>query len=847
MPLSAMQGGFVIESSDEKVLNEQRTITYTVNQNFIQVGAIFLKTSSKNPFSTDWFTKGYRDTDLQGWIDDEEARLLNVGFNLQFGWVDIDIDADDPEYKRCIISALRHVGIDDRFAFGRASAGVPSHVMVQLNEEEASNFDEFKKFEPNEFRFKGQRFKTELRSFAANMEAKNLVREAKQTVMPGSIYTSKKDDSQYDISVWYGNDGTVAHHIRDVASTTPRKATFNHIIRGIAFGTVLYLLKPHWIEGSRQVTAQKVGGWLARVVKDSQGMNNHEALSDSVYCPIDSADIAESLLAFICDHTGDDEKHMRLRVFRDAATKINRNPDAHIPGWPSIGQAFGDATANALRTVLMPGADVSILTQMGERYVYDETDDKYIDRNRFQSSIAFIHDGTELDRRHRGDFVRVGGKLKPAFKLFEISSIRKRVSTRDLYPDLNAGGIFRIDRTGDQISDDEEGEPGVITVFNTWRGWPVAVAQPVSEDLLNTCATMLDRLLGYLCCDRIPQMEWLKKWLAWTIQHPGDKQQIAPVIVGGQGVGKSFFGNTFLPAIFGQLWGSASPKVLDNVFAIEPFIGKMMVFIDEAKFHSEAATDEIKKLIRNVNIGGAEKFQSSRSYRIFSRVIFASNKLDMNIGQANVQDRALFYIKAYDKEFLGIDDHQFRSWSYGLKPFFDEFNEFLLRRDAREHYMHLFSAMSVTRHEIETTENSSASDSDIVASNMAWPRRIAKYIIEDGRIFEDMDIAMPFQAPDLNKRVKEVCEELGMRGVQGPRVLAEYRDAGLLEPYNENGRIYWRFKHRIGTTTEKYGEFISVTMEPRFQFTDDDKGPNDATLAKPMPWKGLNRRIFGKI
>jgi hypothetical protein len=495
----------------------------------------------------------------------------------------------------------------------------------------------------------------------------------------------------------------------------------------------------------------------------------------------------------------------------------------------------------------MPGADVSILTKLAERYVYDETDDLYIDRERFQAFGHFTHAGSELDRRHRGDFVRVGGKPRPAFKLFEISTIRKRVNTRDLYPDLNPGGIFRIDRIGEQISDDSEDEAGVNTAFNTWRGWPISVAQPVDPSVLATCNTFLDRLLSLLTRDNTRQAGWLKQWLAWTIQHPGDKQQIAPVIVGGQGVGKSFFGNTFLRMLLQSLWGTASPKLLEGAFAIEPFIGKMVVFIDEAKFHSEASTEEIKKLIRNVNIGGAEKFQSARNYRIFSRVIFASNHFDMNLGQANVQDRALFYIKAYDRDHLNQSPQEFRKWAVTLKPFFDEFGQLLNRKDIREHYMYLLSTLEVDRHVIEDTTYSSSTDNDIISSNMSWARRVAKYIIEDGRIVEDADISLPFTMADLNKRVAEVCKELGMLPVQGARVLVEFKDAGVLEPYAENARNMLRFKYKIGTLTDAFGQAISVIMEPRFQFTDEDRGDNDVTLATPKSWKGLNSRLFRRI
>lgn len=845
--LYSVAGGFSFEPADEKLLREQRALTFQINESFIQVGAVFLKTSGKTPYESDWFQRGYRDTRLQGWIDDPERQHLNVGFNLQFGWVDIDIDSSNARYNQCIIAALNYLKIDTRFQFGRLSMGAPSHILVQLSQAEATNFNQLKQFEPNEFKLDGARHKIELRSLATSTQQANLFREAKQTVMPGSIYVNKSNASVHDISVWYFDGGKVAHSVSDVASTTPHKTSFNTIIRAIAFGTVLYLFQPHWIEGSRQVTAQKTSGWLARVVKESSALNNHEAIADDVFCPIDSNDIAESLIEFVCASLDDNEPYMRVRTYRDACAKLDRNPDAKIPGWPTMTQLFGDDVVNALRSVLMPGADVSILTKLAERYIYDETDDLYIDRERFQAFAQFTHAGTELDRRHRGDFVRIGGKWRPAFKLFEISTIRKRVNTRDLYPELTPGSIFRIDRIGEQISDDSEEDWTSNTAFNIWKGWPIAVANPVDPDLMKLCISHLDQLLGYLTRDNEKQATWLKQWLSWTVQHPGVKQQVAPVIVGGQGVGKSFFGNTFLQSIFHNLWGTASPKLLEGGFAIEPFIGKMLVFIDEAKFHSEESTEEIKKLIRNIHIGGAEKFQSARNYRIFSRVIFASNHIDMNLGQANIQDRALFYMKAYDSQFLNMSAAEFRRWAVTLKPFFDRFNDLLARKDAREHFMHFFTNFETDRHTIENTENSAATDNDIVSSNMSYARRVAKFIIEDGRIMEDSDISMPFSVSDFNKCVTAACRDMGVMPVQGARVLAEFREAGLIESYVENGRNMLRFKHRIATLTEMFGLAISVTMEPRFQFEEADKGDNDTTLASPKGWKGLNQRLFRRV
>jgi hypothetical protein len=355
---------------------------------------------------------------------------------------------------------------------------------------------------------------------------------------------------------------------------------------------------------------------------------------------------------------------------------------------------------------------------------------------------------------------------------------------------------------------------------------------------------MVDRLFGYLSQDNSDQIEWLKKWIAWTVQNPGQKQQIAPVFVGGQGVGKSFFGNIFLEQLFQNQWGSASPKILEGTFSVEPFINKMFVFIDEAKFHSESATDEIKKLIRSDRMGGAEKFQSARTYRIFARIVFASNRWDMNIGQANTQDRALFYMKTYDKDYLGKTESEFKAWAITLKPFFDEFNSFIRRMDVKEHFMHIFNTMSVSRHDVENVTLSSGSDVHIVESNMSYPRRVAKHIVEEGRIWEDLDISAPFTMPEFNKRVSDSCVSMSVRYVQPRHVFDEFMSAGLIERWSKDGAKFWRFKYKIGTLTEMMSMAIGVPLESRFSFADDDFGVNESELIGAKPWKGnLNSRF----
>lgn len=841
---NSIAGGYNIRDEDDLIIRAQRALTYQINQRFIQVGAVYLKMSGKIPIDDDWAKTGYRDTDLQEWVDNPDLRFHNTGFNLQFGWTDIDIDVDDPEYNQCLLAALEHLGVDTRFRFGRKSVGFPTHVMVQLGEEESSNFNNLRRFEPKEFRIGGKRYNTQIRSYSTNTTDKNIQKTAQQTVAPGSIYSHKKIANEYDMSVWYTRDGEIAGEVTQIAATTPRRVSFNQIVRAITFATFLYIVKDHWVEGERHNTATKVCGWLARVVKDSAAMNNHEVISSDVWCPVDDESIVESMIHFVCEFMGDEEAHMRVRAYYDAVGKLERNPDAKIPGWPAMEQLFGSEKVLALRAVFTPGSDVSVLNQLADRYIYDETDNMYIDRKRHKLEGKFCHENGELYVRHKGDIVRIGGKPKEAFKVFESSDMRKKVDFRDMYPDLTEGGVYRLNSASEILSDDFEAEEDTMVVFNTWRGWPIKPTVVVDPELMEQCKSMLDRLLGYMTQDNPQQIEWYKDNVAWLFQHPGKKQQIAPVCVGGQGVGKSFYGNTFMKSILGNLWGAASPKVMEGGFSVEPFIGKMFVFIDEAKFSGDSSIDEIKKLIRNVDVGGAEKFGSSRTYHIYSRLMFASNRFNVGVGQAGTIDRALFYTKAYDKEYLKMTEMEFREWTETLKPWFDEFASFLERRDVREHYVRMFMDREVTKQQVESIKHSSANDPTIVIANMPWTRRIAKRILEEGTVIEQMAMEVPFTEADFNKRVNELTTEMGMRAIQGARVMAEFEAAGIVGKIRSGGKIYNTFLFKQGTCCEQFGKAIGMELTPQFDFGVDDFGENKTEVGARINWRGAKATKF---
>lgn len=152
--------------------------------------------------------------------------------------------------------------------------------------------------------------------------------------------------------------------------------------------------------------------------------------------------------------------------------------------------------------------------------------------------------------------------------------------------------------------------------------------------------------------------------------------------------------------------------------------------------------------------------------------------------------------------------------------------------------MRYFMDMQTTRYEVESITLSSSNDPTIVNSNMSWSRRIAKSIIEEGRIFEDLDISYPFAVADLNKKVNEMAAEMGLRGMQGSHVLREFQEAGVVEKVTVGPRVLLRFIHKIGTLHDAFGASIGIEMEPRYIFGEEHMGTNTCDGSTRPAWLG---------
>lgn len=142
--------------------------------------------------------------------------------------------------------------------------------------------------------------------------------------------------------------------------------------------------------------------------------------------------------------------------------------------------------------------------------------------------------------------------------LLSLSDMRDACRSRELHrawaehPDRQ---IVRIE----QVGFDPACSNPVITC-NLWSGWPTTPKAGQCERLLE--------LLRYMCSkDSKPDRlyEWVLRWIAYPIQHPGAKMKTTLVIHGPQGTGKNLFFECVM-AIYGRYGRVIDQSAIEDKF-----------------------------------------------------------------------------------------------------------------------------------------------------------------------------------------------------------------------------------------------------------------------------------------
>jgi len=186
-----------------------------------------------------------------------------------------------------------------------------------------------------------------------------------------------------------------------------------------------------------------------------------------------------------------------------------------------------------------------------------------------------------------------------------------------------------------------------VSHVNIFLGWPL---KPQYKPEL---ITPILALLASLCDaeDRADEhMEWILRWLAYPLQHPGAKMQTALLMFGEkQGTGKSLFFEGVMLPIFGDYGTVASQHQLDSSFTSWRS-KKLFVLFEEVLSRDDKYSHNgtLKYMITGKTMNINEKNLPARDERNHMNSVFLSNEPQPI--PIELEDRRFMVIEARRKQ-----------------------------------------------------------------------------------------------------------------------------------------------------------------------------------------------------
>ena len=186
-------------------------------------------------------------------------------------------------------------------------------------------------------------------------------------------------------------------------------------------------------------------------------------------------------------------------------------------------------------------------------------------------------------------------------------------------------------------------------VYNLWRGFSV---EPKPGD----CSLYLQHIRENVCGGDEGYYEYFIKWMARAVQNPASPGEVAIVMRGGKGVGKSIVAN-----MFGKLFGRHHLHVANPSHLVGNFNAHLRdvicLFADEAFFAGDKRHESVlKMLVTEDSIPIEQKGVDVETYPNYVHLIMAAN--DPHVIRASGDERRYFVLEVGDgakqnKKFFG--------------------------------------------------------------------------------------------------------------------------------------------------------------------------------------------------
>jgi hypothetical protein len=182
--------------------------------------------------------------------------------------------------------------------------------------------------------------------------------------------------------------------------------------------------------------------------------------------------------------------------------------------------------------------------------------------------------------------------------------------------------------------------------LNLWTGFAIKPKRgPVKP--------FLDFILSVIA-DRDEELnQFIIAWLSDAVQNPGKRPGTALVLRGGQGVGKSFYGETICGLYRCHAMELTDPRHLTGNFNSH-LLDKAMIFVDEGAFGHSAAINKLKNIVTSERMIVEPKGVDSFETRNCLRVIIVGN--DKKLISAAGDERRYAVIDVGDSR---KEDHEY--------------------------------------------------------------------------------------------------------------------------------------------------------------------------------------------
>ena len=450
------------------------------------------------------------------------------------------------------------------------------------------------------------------------------------SMLPPSFIDASNDDQEGegDEYIWHNIDNTML---------TPIRVDIVEIINAMRLASVAALMSDYWHEGVRQELTMALAGGCHRAAALSTGVNEklfHLTLDDVL-----------QLVDVIGIISGDDRKDQGSRQQAVKSTWYKANQGLPTTGFTRIAELTSDKTiVQKLYTLVSDSGEIEELIDFTSRFV-------------IKRGHALVYD-TLPDVEGQRKLFMTKNQFALSYADRYVTFKNKRVLLPNLLwklPNAQRVDIITVDPNKERLFFQNDN----LGTYNFWQGFSAEYLPkpPALDRKPDIVKRFEDYVLDVLANGDLDRFLWILCWICDIFQNPDKKPGTALVLVGAQGVGKTFLGENILKRIIGGAhYGvtNSLQNVTRNFNAM--FASKILVQCDEATRSTQRSiASKMNSLITDQQMAVEPKGVDPFMMPSLARFFITSNYITTAVSVDSAGDRRYTIIEVPSKRKGDLD------------------------------------------------------------------------------------------------------------------------------------------------------------------------------------------------